>query len=127
MRIAIGTNDKKTLNPAHFGESRYFCVVETLMGRAYTVECRENPWPGHGIPGKSHKVVGLLDDCDAIVARKVGREAFKALPAKRKDLYLTSLTDLDEIIRRFSRGGLTRFRKYDPTRARFRSCATAIC
>ena len=30
MKIAIGTDDKKTIRKGHFGESRYYLVTEIL-------------------------------------------------------------------------------------------------
>ncbi len=122
MKIAIGTHDKKTINPDHFGESKYFCVAEILMAKPYSADCRENPYPGHGIPGKGRKIADLLHDCDAYVVRSIGKDAFKLLPERGIQIFLTRLTDLDEIIRTFSEGDLSAYKKFNPQTQKFEVC-----
>jgi predicted Fe-Mo cluster-binding NifX family protein len=123
MKIAIGTNDRKTINSTHFGESRYFCVFEILMAQAHTVECRDNPWAAHEIPGKARNIVRLLNDCDAIVIRQIGKEGFKAWPEKKRLIFRTTLNDLDDIVGHFSQGEMEHFKKYNAAAGKFQACA----
>ncbi|HDZ23578.1 MAG TPA: hypothetical protein ENH70_03450 [Desulfobacteraceae bacterium] len=57
MKIAIGTDDKKTIRKGHFGESAYFAIVEVVNGEIKSKEIRENPRAGgegpHGESAKS--------------------------------------------------------------------------
>ena len=44
MKIAIGTDDKKTIRKGHFGESRYYLVIEILNAQIVGEESREKPY-----------------------------------------------------------------------------------
>ena len=44
MKIAIGTDDKKTIRKGHFGESRYYLVIEIINAQIVGKELRENPY-----------------------------------------------------------------------------------
>ena len=122
MKIAIGTHDKKTINPHHFGESKYFCVVEILMAQPRSVECRENPYTRHGIPGKGLKIADMLQDCDAYIVKSIGNHAFQFLPERGIQLFLTKLDDIDEILNKFSQGDLSEFKKFNPQTKKFEAC-----
>lgn len=119
MKIVTGTNDKKTINPNHFGESRYFCVYEMLMGKESSVDCRENPFAGEHVPGKPQKIMELLNDCDVFIIRSIGRHAFTVLPSQNKTLYLTRLTEIEDVISKLSAGELKYFQKFNPASGKF--------
>jgi len=126
MKIVIGTNDRQTINPDHFGESKHFCVTEILMAKEHSVECRDNPFynRGHGIPGKARKIVELLRDCDVVIVKSIGKNAFKLFPDKKIELYLTRLSKIDDTINKFSHGELGYFKKFDPASGKFKECVS---
>lgn len=43
MKIAIGTDDRKTLRKDHFGGSRYFAVIEILNAEVMGREIWDDP------------------------------------------------------------------------------------
>ena len=44
MKIAIATDDKKTIRRDHFGNSRYYFIYEILNGEISAEELRKNPY-----------------------------------------------------------------------------------
>lgn len=67
MKIAIGTDDDKTISDRYFGQSRYFKVLEFLNGELVSQERRDNPFaekvdPGN-CPDQTDQIVALLKDC----------------------------------------------------------------
>lgn len=123
MKIAIGTNDKQTINAGHFGESRRFCVVEVLMAKVRQVECRDNPWWNLEVGQRASKIAALLRDCDTLVIRSIVKQGLDFLSQKFRQVFLTSLTSLEEISARFSQGDMAGFKKYNPATQKFEACA----
>ena len=122
MKVAIGTHDKKTLNVDHFGQSRYFCVVEILLAKPYSIEYRKNPasdWHG---TGKSGQILELLQDCEAIIVHRMGQGGLRKFPQADKQIFMTSLSELDEIINLFSQGEMQYFKKFNPVKGKFEEC-----
>ena len=119
MKLAIATNDKQTIPKSHFGESRYFCVVDLHNGERFTDECRENPIPEFHTPGKSLAVLDLLGDCDVLVGWEFGRRLFSHATRVKQQAVLTPTSVIEEVVRAFSHGDMRGFRRLDPERKKF--------
>ncbi len=121
MRIAIGLTADNTFNTNHFGESRYFAVYELENGRLTPVEKRENPVPGHDIPGKGRRIQETIADCRAIIIRSIGKGALKRMPERGISIYLSRAKSLPEIEQALQEQGLAAFLKLNPATGKFES------
>ena len=119
MKLAIGTNDKETLSKKHFGESRYFCVVDILNAKRYTDECRVNRVPEHNISGKRLRILEELKDCDALVGRSFGAGVLRNAVKTHTQIILTTLGRIDEAVNALIAGSLGQFRQFDPQKRKF--------
>jgi predicted Fe-Mo cluster-binding NifX family protein len=119
MRLAIGTDDQETLPKQHFGENRYFCVVDPGDSPAATPEYRANPASeGHG-PGKRAQILQALQDCDALVGRGFGASLLTSGGGAAMQIILTSLARVDEVISAFRAGDMAPFKRFDPQSGKF--------
>jgi len=116
MKIAVGTLDQLTVNPDHFGSSRFFLIVEIDGKTATKLGFRENPYNGHGIAGKGIKIAELLGDCQGILIRSIGNHAFQHMPEQGLDIYLTRRDEFDDALNELVDGKL---KKFDPATGKF--------
>ena len=119
MKIAIGTDDKETIRQGHFGESRYFWIVELDGYNIVSATYRENPLPEHEIPNKPLRIFQFLNDCDVIIARSMGKRAFSLLASMNKQGVITRHHNLQEAIEDFRKGRYQLFKFFDPTSGKF--------
>ena len=92
MKIAIGTDDKKTIRKGHFGESAYYAVFEVLNGEIASQEIRDNPRTGaKGHHGESGKILDLLHDCELFMARSMGKNSMAKIAEKKVDRRVRSV------------------------------------
>ncbi len=119
MRIAIGLTADLTLNSRHFGESRYFAIYDLDNGQLVAVENRENPVPGHDIPGKGRRIQEIIADCRAIIIRSIGKGALKRMPERGIDIYLTREESITDIEDKLEREALAGFLKLNPATGKF--------
>lgn len=122
MKIAAGTLDQVHINPDHFGSSRFFLIAEIEGGKITKLGFRENPYNGHGIPGKGMKIAGLLSDCQGILIRSIGSHAFQHMPERGLDIYLTRAEGLDDALIALAAG---KVKKFDPDIGKFRAMEAA--
>ncbi len=92
MKIAVASTDRKTLS-RHFGRSAYFIVFHIENNTITRREIRRNTHAAHakGRHGKerpshhsSHghaEIVNVLNDCEAVLCRGMGRRAMDNLNA----------------------------------------------
>lgn len=86
MRIAIATDDLKTVRKGHFGDAEYFVIFEVIEGKLKLVEKRENPYTDeklgikeHENPEKAKMIAEFLKDCKVFIAHAMGRKNRKIL------------------------------------------------
>lgn len=75
MRIAIGSNDGKSIVPTHMGMAEYFYIYDLFEdGKSFFVEKRRNTSPDekgkHGLPEKMKAVMEIFKDADVIIGRR---------------------------------------------------------
>ncbi len=127
MKIAIGTDDKKAIRKGHFGESRYYLVIEILNAQIVGRELRENPYLESGKSKKSHgqpiEIISLLDDCSLFMARSMGKKSLTEISSRKIDCIFTNIDDLDRAVSLYLDGKLEGFKFYDVGEKHFISCS----
>lgn len=107
MKIALPSNDGTSVS-AHFGRSRGFIVFETADHQILKEEYRENNVTGHvqghhhdhdhdhhhgqGSENHAHShagILGVLSDCEAVIAGGMGHRLYTDLMAAGKKVYVT--------------------------------------
>jgi predicted Fe-Mo cluster-binding NifX family protein len=127
MKIAIGTDDKRTIRQGHFGESRYYRVIELLNGEIISREYRLNPyneaaadWHSHG---QAEKVLELLGDCSLFMAKSMGKKSMVKLAEQNIDCIITELDYIDEAVSEYLYGQDSAFKYYDARKGALIPCA----
>ena len=127
MKIAIGTDDKKTIRKGHFGESRYYLVIEILNAQIVGEESREKPYLESGKAKKSHgqpeEIVSLLHDCSLFMARSMGKKSLAEISSRKIDCIFTNIDDIDRAVSLYLDGKLEGFKFYDPDEKDFILCS----
>ena len=127
MKIAIGTDDKKTIRKGHFGESRHYLVIEVLNAQIVGKELRENPYLEPGKAKKSHgqpeEIVSLLHDCSLFMARSMGKKSLTEISSRKIDCIFTNIDDIDRAVSLYLDGKLEGFKYYDVGEKLFVSCS----
>jgi len=127
MKIAIGTDDKKTIRKGHFGESTYYAIVEVLNGQITSQEIRENLRTGEeGHHGESQKILDLLDDCELFMARSMGKKSMAKIAEKKVDCIITEFPDIDQALRMFLDAEDEGFHYYDFKREELIPCSERL-
>lgn len=127
MKIAIGTDDKKTIRKGHFGESTYYAVFEVLNGEIVSQEIRENPRiEGGGQHGESEKILDLLHDCELFMARSMGKKSMAKIAKKKVDCIITKFSDIDQAIRKFLDAEDQGFQYYDSKHEKLIPCSERL-
>lgn len=119
MKLAICTNDKETVSNKHFGESRYFCVVDILNVHRFTDECRANAVPAHHTCDKRLRIVEELKDCDALIGRSFGAAVLRNAEKMRVQIILTRSGRIEDVVNALLAGSLDQFRQFDPRQRKF--------
>jgi predicted Fe-Mo cluster-binding NifX family protein len=127
MKIAIGTDDKKTIRKGHFGESRYYLVIEILNAQIVGKELRENPYLESGKSKKNHgqpeEIISLLDDCSLFMARGMGKKSLTEISSRKIDCIFTNIDDINRAVSLYLDGKLEGFKFYDVGKKLFVSCS----
>jgi predicted Fe-Mo cluster-binding NifX family protein len=127
MKIAIGTDDKKTIRKSHFGESRYYLVIEILNAQIVGEELRENPYLESGKSKKNHgqpeEIISLLHDCSLFMARSMGKKSLAEISSRKIDCIFTNIENIGQAISSYLDGKLEGFKYYDPDEKNFILCS----
>ena len=127
MKIAIGTDDKKTIRKGHFGESRYYLVIEILNAQIVGEELRENPYLESGKSKKRHgqpeEIVSLLHDCSLFMTKSMGKKSLTEISSRKIDCIFTNIEDIDRAVSLYLDGKLEGFKFYDPDEKDFILCS----
>jgi len=127
MKIAIGTDDKKTIRKSHFGESRYYLVIEILNAQIVGEELRENPYLESGKSKKNHgqpeEIISLLHDCSLFMARSMGKKSLTEISSRKIDCIFTNIENIGQAISSYLDGKLEEFKYYDPDEKNFILCS----
>jgi predicted Fe-Mo cluster-binding NifX family protein len=114
MKIAIGTDDKKTIRKGHFGESASYAVYEILNGEIMSREIRQNPNAGgEGHHGEPEKILEVLGDCALFMARSMGKKSMAKIAEKKIDCIVTEFDEIDQAVQKFLDAEDRGFQYYD--------------
>lgn len=126
MRIAVVTDDGKTISP-HFGRAPYYAVLTVEEGRITGMELREKlghahfagqepagPHAedprGHGFGPASHdrhmRMAQAIADCQVLLAGGMGRGAQESLQQAGIRVVLTDIGDIQEAVQSYLSGTL---------------------
>lgn len=127
MKIAIGTDDLKTIRSGHFGESRYYKIFEINDGQIASTEIRENPeinneHGGEHQHGKAKQIMQILSDCNVFIARSMGMHSIPKLVKKGVHPIITKEDDIEQTITKFLNGDIQSFRCFNPETKKFVPC-----
>jgi predicted Fe-Mo cluster-binding NifX family protein len=127
MKIAIGTDDKKTIRKGHFGESQYYLVMEILNAQIVGKESRENPYLESGKAKKNHgqpeEIIGLLHDCSLFMAKSMGKKSLAEISSHKIDCIFINIDNIDRAVSLYLDGKLEGFKYYDPDEKDFILCS----
>ena len=125
MKIAIATDDKKTIHPGHFGDSRHYFIYEILNGEIYAEELRENPY----VIGKQHQhgqakdIMDLLHDCQLFMGKSVGARSLTKITERNIDVIITTMDDIKEAVNAYLNSKDEYFKYYNAKTGKFCECS----
>ncbi len=127
MKIAVGTDDKRTIRKGHFGESQYYWVIELLNGEIVSKECRQNPnienKHGPHDHGQAQKIHALLSDCSLFMAKSMGKISMVKLAERQIDCIITIYDHIDLAVAEYLTGKKDAFRYYDARKGALIPCS----
>ena len=126
MKIAIGTDDGKTIRKGHFGSSRYYRIVEILNGEISGMELRSNSYVkaenAGGHHGQTGKIIDLLKDCSLFIAGSMGKKSSSEITARHVDCIITKFKTIDLAVSKYLQGENEGFKVYDADSEKFIPC-----
>ena len=130
MKIAIGTDDKKTIRNGHFGQSLFYCIVELINGEIVSEEYRDNTHvqgAENRLPhAQVEKILGLLGDCSLFMAKNMGKASLAKLAAHHVDCIITDIDLIDAAVSEYLYGKEDAFRYYDARKEQLIPCSQRI-
>lgn len=112
MKIAIGTDDQKTIQKGQFSGSRYFVVMEILnAGMTYkTIRVRDS---GSQDTTQNHDntqaVMDLLKDCSLFMGASYGRDAVEEITSRGIDCISTTIEGIEDAVSAYLDGKVAHF------------------
>ncbi len=80
LKIAIPTNDRKTVFSGMLGRAEFFEIYELRVDYSvHFIECRENPYEQTLQKLKTLDVYKLIDDCSLIISTRIGKKGVERL------------------------------------------------
>ena len=117
MKIAVGTDDKRTIRKGHFGESHYYRVIELLNGEIVSQEVRQNSTIEKGPDrlghGQAERILELLGDCSLFMAKSMGKRSMAELAEQNIDCIITKYDHIDQAVVEYLTGKEDAFKYYD--------------
>jgi len=127
MKIAVGTDDGKTIRKGHFGSSRYYRIVEVLNGEITGEELRSNSYVeaenATRHHGQSRQILDLLKDCSLFIAGSMGKKSSSEIAAKHIDCIITIFKKVDFAVSKYLQGENEGFKFYDADSEKFITCS----
>jgi len=116
MKIAIGTDDKKTVRKGHFGGSKYFVVIEILNADVEGQKAKTKH-------GQANAIIHLLEDCSLFMGRSFGKGSVDEISSCGVDCISTDIEEIDDAVCSYLDGRLERFNYYSPDTKEHLPCA----
>ena len=125
MKIAVATDDKKTIRRGHFGESQYYLIYEILSGEIFAEELRKNPFA----LGKQHEhgqaknIMDLLHDCQLFMGKSMGAKSLPKIVEKNIDAIITTMNDIAAAVNSYLNSKDQYFKYYNAETGKFCECS----
>jgi len=125
MKIAVGTDDKKTIRRHHFGESQCYLIYEIVNGEIYSEELRENPFAmgKHHEHGQTGNILDLLYDCQIFMGKSMGGKSLIKIVDKNIDAIITTIDDAAEAVNAYLNSKDEYFKYYNGATGKFCECS----
>jgi len=127
MKVAIGTDDRKTIRKGNFGQSRHYLIIEFLNGEIVSREYRRNAdaTGEHGMyhPGQVEKILEVLSDCSLFMAKRMGRTSLAKFSVHGIDCIITEIDSIDQAVEQYLYGRDEAFQFYDGRKATLIPCS----
>jgi predicted Fe-Mo cluster-binding NifX family protein len=130
MKIAVGSDDQKTIRKGHFGDSRYFLIFETNDGQIAGREVIENPHSDEDGDDKVHhhgkaaSIWNTLRGVEVFIGRSMGRQSVAKLVEKGVTPLLTKIEDVEEAVQAFLQNQMESFYHFDTEEKKFKPTAS---
>ncbi len=114
MKLAFPTQDGETIYP-HFGQARFFKVLEVKDGIVVSGELREKEVHQHHESEHhphehgghhAHAMFDLLKDCQVLIAGGMGTPAFSRAQEQGLEVILTGERSIEKALQAYLQGAL---------------------
>ena len=125
MKIAIATDDKKTIRRDHFGDSQYYFIYEILNGEIYAEELRENPYviDRQLQHDQTKDIIDLLHDCHLFMGKSMVAESLPIIAEKNIDAIITTMDNINEAVKAYLNSKDEYFKYYNAETGKFCECS----
>jgi predicted Fe-Mo cluster-binding NifX family protein len=127
MKIAVGTDDKKTIRKGHFGDARHYLILGVLnaevVAREWRTHTRSEEDEGSHHHGRPEGILDLLNDCELFMGRSFGKGSLPVIKSRGVDCILTGIVDIEAALSAYLGGQDEGFRYYDKEMKAFVPCA----
>jgi len=115
MKIGIASDDQQNISQ-HFGRTLGFVIAEIQNGKILSKDYRKNTFSmhmqagghEHGEHNHSHSsILEALSDCEAVLARGMGRRIYDDLRSADIQSFITDQTTVDSALSAYINGTLT--------------------
>ncbi len=99
-RIAVATDDGKTIPVKMLGRAAKFLIFELTEGELYLAEVRENPYKDTAQRRKTLDVYDVLRDCSVVISAFIGKRGTERLRLRSIKMFFTR-GSIEEALRNF--------------------------
>ena len=102
MKIAVATDDFKTIPKKMLGRARFYAIFEwNENGSVRLVEKRPNPYEKTLQRGKTFDVMNVLSDCGVFICHRVGKKGIERIQKAGIRIFQTPVESIEEAIKAF--------------------------
>jgi predicted Fe-Mo cluster-binding NifX family protein len=114
LKIVVVTDDEKTIS-LHFGRAQHYLVFTIENSQIVSQELRDKvshhhdaheQHHGEGAEDKHNSMLASITDCEALLARGMGRGAYLALAAAHIKPIVTDIPSAEEAVQAYIRGDI---------------------
>ena len=113
MKLAVSTDDKKTVCKNYFQASRNYFIFEILNDEIVSEELRENPYSDINKNGQTDRILYLLKDCSLFLGERMQEKSLAKIASKNIDVIITTIENVDKAISSYLESVDKYFQYYD--------------
>ena len=122
MKLAVSTDDKKTIRKGDFEQARYFLIYEILNGEIFSEEIKENPYAQRKDKDNGEKLAEFLFECQLFMGNNFHNQSLPLIAEKKIDAIISTIGNIDEAVRSYLNSMDEYFKYYDVRTGRFCDC-----